>query len=570
MLKNLNAMKIGRRLKVSFRQVILIFGILSALIIVVMLYTLNSYANILDNYAYPQGDIALAMNESAEVRAATRGIVGYDSDGLIDSMQQQHDEAVTKFEEYLEKIRPTMVTKDGLACMDAIDKAWEEYKKVDAGGIKVGATTDTEKSLQAQQMMSDEAAPKYEALDSALEELMSVNIALGNAERAQLKRVIFCSLIAIVVVIIFAVFYSDKITKKITKSIEKPLHELKKRFVTFAEGDIDSPLPVVESEDEIAELVGSVTQMAMRIKAIIRDSGRMLNEMAEGNFAIETECEDQYMGAFDTLLAGMMKMNHQIDTTIRGVNEASEQVLTGSTNLEQAAQSVAEGATDQAATVQEMQATIAELNNGIRATADELENAYKEASRYADVAESSRGDMEAMMNAMARISETSQKIGEIIVQIEDIASQTNLLSLNASIEAARAGEAGKGFAVVADQIRNLAEQSAKSAVDSKSLIEAAIHEVEEGNKNAAKAADSLKEVVDGVQKVAGSAKKMKEISLEQSNGMEQADIAVEKIAEVVQNNSAAAQETSATSEELTAQATTLSGMVSVFKLREMK
>lgn len=570
MLKNLNAMKIGRRLKVSFRQVILIFGILSALIIVVMLYTLNSYANILDNYAYPQGDIALAMNESAEVRAATRGIVGYDSDGLIDSMQQQHDEAVTKFEEYLEKIRPTMVTKDGLACMDAIDKAWEEYKKVDAGVIKVGATTDTEKSLQAQQMMSDEAAPKYEALDSALEELMSVNIALGNAERAQLKRVIFCSLIAIVVVIIFAVFYSDKITKKITKSIEKPLHELKERFVTFAEGDIDSPLPVVESEDEIAELVGSVTQMAMRIKAIIRDSGRMLNEMAEGNFAIETECEDQYMGAFDTLLAGMMKMNHQIDTTIRGVNEASEQVLTGSTNLEQAAQSVAEGATDQAATVQEMQATIAELNNGIRATADELENAYKEASRYADVAESSRGDMEAMMNAMARISETSQKIGEIIVQIEDIASQTNLLSLNASIEAARAGEAGKGFAVVADQIRNLAEQSAKSAVDSKSLIEAAIHEVEEGNKNAAKAADSLKEVVDGVQKVAGSAKKMKEISLEQSNGMEQADIAVEKIAEVVQNNSAAAQETSATSEELTAQATTLSGMVSVFKLREMK
>ena len=147
MLKNLNAMKIGRRLKVSFRQVIVIFGILSALVIVVMLYTLNSYANILDNYAYPQGDIALAMNESAEVRAATRGIVGYDSDELIASMQQQHDEAVTKFEEYLEKIRPTMVTEEGLACMDAIDKAWEEYKEIDAEVIKVGATTDTEKSL---------------------------------------------------------------------------------------------------------------------------------------------------------------------------------------------------------------------------------------------------------------------------------------------------------------------------------------------------------------------------------------------------------------------------------------
>lgn len=148
------------------------------------------------------------------------------------------------------------------------------------------------------------------------------------------------------------------------------------------------------------------------------------------------------------------------------------------------------------------------------------------------------------------------------------ASQTNLLSLNASIEAARAGEAGKGFAVVADQIRNLAEQSAKSAVDSKALIEAAIHEVGDGNMYAEKASTSLREVVDGIQAIADSAKKIKEISIEQADSMEQVEATAERIAEVVQNNSAAAQETSATSEELTAQATTLSGMVSVFKLRQ--
>ena len=169
---------------------------------------------------------------------------------------------------------------------------------------------------------------------------------------------------------------------------------------------------------------------------------------------------------------------------------------------------------------------------------------------------------------MSRINETSEKIGAIITQIEDIASQTNLLSLNASIEAARAGEAGKGFAVVADQIRNLAEQSAKSAVDSKALIEAAIHEVGDGNMYAEKASTSLREVVDGIQAIADSAKKIKEISIEQADSMEQVEVTAERIAEVVQNNSAAAQETSATSEELTAQATTLSGMVSVFKLRQ--
>ena len=113
MFKKLNKMKIGARLKKSFRQIILIFGILSALVVVIMLYTINNYGTILDNYAYPQGDIAMAMNESAEVRAASRGIVGYDSDSLIESMKEQHEQAVKSFEEYLEKIRPTMIELRG-------------------------------------------------------------------------------------------------------------------------------------------------------------------------------------------------------------------------------------------------------------------------------------------------------------------------------------------------------------------------------------------------------------------------------------------------------------------------
>lgn len=567
MFKTLNKMRIGTRLKKSFTRVILIFGVLSIVIMAVMLYMVKDYEKVLDYYAYPQGDIALVMNESAEVRAATRGIIGYETDELIESMREQHDEAVANFEQLLEVVRPTMTTKEAIACMDDIDRAWEEYKEVDARVVETGATTDSAQSIKAQELMADEAAPKYEALDEALEKLMEINSTEGTGERATLKTLLYLSYAIIIAVIVIVVIYSMKLAVSIAKSIEKPLNALRDRFVTFAEGDIDSPLPVVETEDEIAELVEGVSTMSDRIRVIITDSGRLLNEMADGNFAVETECEDAYTGAFSGLLTGMRKMNQQIDMTVRGVSDASEQVLTGSTNLAESAQSLAEGATDQAAAVEEMQATINELTTGIKTTAEELGTAYNEAHKYAEVAEGSRSDMEAMMAAMARISETSEKIGEIIIQIEDIASQTNLLSLNASIEAARAGEAGKGFAVVADQIRNLAEQSAKSAVDSKALIEAAIHEVGDGNKYAEKAAESLREVVEGIQTIADSAKKMKEISVEQANSMEQADVAAERISEVVQNNSAAAQETSATSEELTAQATTLSGMVAVFKLR---
>ena len=138
--------------------------------------------------------------------------------------------------------------------------------------------------------------------------------------------------------------------------------------------------------------------------------------------------------------------------------------------------------------------------------------------------------MEVLVQAMSRINETSEKIGAIITQIEDIASQTNLLSLKASIEAARAGEAGKGFAVVADQIRNLAEQSAKSAVDSKALIEAAIHEVGDGNMYAEKASTSLREVVDGIQAIADSAKKIKEISIEHQRRVKNLQLRLQHLA----------------------------------------
>lgn len=197
-----------------------------------------------------------------------------------------------------------------------------------------------------------------------------------------------------------------------------------------------------------------------------------------------------------------------------------------------------------------------------------VENAQNQVNTLRDGSMEIRDSFEEIKSMFSNFEVSVKQIQDCMSQIISVANQTNMLALNASIEAARAGEAGKGFAVVADQIRNLAEQSAKSAVDSKALIEAAIHEVGDGNMYAEKASTSLREVVDGIQAIADSAKKIKEISIEQADSMEQVEATAERIAEVVQNNSAAAQETSATSEELTAQATTLSGMVSVFKLRQ--
>ena len=208
------------------------------------------------------------------------------------------------------------------------------------------------------------------------------------------------------------------------------------------------------------------------------------------------------------MLMAMRSMNRRLDTTLKEVKGASDMVAVGASNLADASQALAEGATDQAASVEEMQATVGEITSALDRTVDEVNDSYNKAKECANQAENSRVEMETMMQAMNRISDTSLKIGNIIAEIEDIASQTNLLSLNAAIEAARAGDAGRGFAVVADQIRTLAEQSAKSAVNTRQLIEGSIREVEVGNQVAKTTSEVLSGVVEAIHEIAGTSQRL--------------------------------------------------------------
>jgi methyl-accepting chemotaxis protein len=336
---------------------------------------------------------------------------------------------------------------------------------------------------------------------------------------------------------------------------------------TFASGDISSPFPEHNVDDEIADMLQAVGATTTKLQKIFADLEQLLDKMANGNFNIATSCEEEYIGEYQALLLAIRQMNRQMDGTLKDVREAARTVSAGASNLADASQALAEGATDQAASVEEMQATIDEITAALERTVGEVNASFEKAEACADEAEKSRYEMEAMMAAMNRISETSEKIGNIIAELEDIASQTNLLSLNASIEAARAGEAGRGFAVVADEIRKLAEQSSNSAINSKALIEESIQEVKNGNEAALKTSDVLANVVTSIHEIAATSKQISESSAQQAQAMEQADLGIERISEVVQANSATAEEASATSEELSAEAISMEELVNQFTLR---
>ena len=568
MKKKFKEMKIKKRLVSAFAIVISIFVLVAFTVAGSMMFMVKNYDKVLSYYAFPQGDIGMAMNATAEIRSATRAIIGYETRELIDAVKGQRDQSVSDFKYYIEKVRPTMITPEGDTCMAAIDEAWEKYHTLENEIVALGDSTDPDQCALAQERMISELTPLYRELDSAMKGLMEVNVQKGAEAQGILRTLEAVSLGLILVSIVAVVVISMRIASIIATGIEKPLQELEERLEEFAHGELSAPFPKVDSKDEIAQMVETAGEMAQRLYSILSDTAGMMEQMAAGNFRIRSKVEEQYQGEFKGLLDGVMGMNQQMSLALGEVEIASLQVYEGANHLANAAQDLAEGATEQAATVEEMQATINTLNEGIHSTSNQLDEAYHQAQRYAQVAENSRADMENLMAAMEKISDASEKIGNIIGEIEDIASQTNLLSLNASIEAARAGDAGRGFAVVADQIRTLAEQSAKSAVDSRQLIEASLTEVANGNKVAVNASESLQEVVAGVHSLAESAKEMKEISAGQALTMEQADTGINKIAEVVETNSATAQEASATSQELTAQADSMRDLVSRFEIEK--
>ena len=563
---NLKEMRIKKRLEITFRVILLMTSSVAIIGILFILYMNSQYSHTLEYYAFPQGDIGLAMNELAEVRSATRAVIGYEEQYAIDAAMEQHDVSVAELEQYMTQIKSNMVTKEGHEEYAEIEAALAKYYEVEEEVLALGATTDPELCKQAQKMALNDLTDVYDAADATFTSLMDVNVQKGDSSHVRLEImevIILGFMIAILVVIVLV---ARQLGGSIAKGIEKPLNEMEHRLKTFAEGDLTSPFPIIDTKDEIADMIEEAHIMSDRLNRIIEDIGYQMDEMAEGNFAVRTKMEEKYSGDFIKVLAAIRKMKSEMSKTLTEVDEAAKQVSSGSTNLAEAAQALAEGATDQAASIEEIQATVDGLVENVNKTTQQVEDSRVEASRYAEEAEKSRVQMEAMMAAMDRINATSSQIQNIIGEIEDIAEQTNLLSLNAAIEAARAGEAGRGFAVVADQIGNLAAQSAKSAVDTRALIEGSMQEVEEGNKVALMAEKALKEVVEGVKNIAEASKKLSERSQEQADAMEQVGVGITKISEVVQSNSATAQETSATSQQLAAQSFTMSDLVGRFKV----
>lgn len=391
-------------------------------------------------------------------------------------------------------------------------------------------------------------------------------IVLSNLPLTEYYSMLILMVIALIVIFAAGILLIALSIKKSAANLTKPILELNHTAQQLADGDLDVHLHI-SSEDEIGELGHSIGRTVARLKeyiVYIDETAEVLAQIADGKLSIHLK--NDYVGEFQKIKTALLNISTSMNEVMKEINSTSERVSIGASELSSAAQLIAESSELQAASVEQLAATTNTVADHVEESHRDAEASAKETDKVTAMIEQNQEKMTMMMNAMDEIRQTSQQVVGIIQTIEEIADQTNLLSLNASIEAARAGEAGKGFAVVADEIGKLALESSKAASSTRDLIEISMEEISKGNAIATDAMNSLKESVSAVDHVNEMIKKTAANSAVQAENMEQLRVGIDEIARGIQDNSAASQETSATSEELATRAELLNRMVQKFEL----
>ena len=447
---------------------------------------------------------------------------------------------------------------------EVANAAWKKYR---GASDEILQLSREGKQQEASKLMTGEVYEDYKSFSKKLTILRDK----FQVELDQAKTMANVCTVIIFIVIVAAglaiAVVTTMIGKIITNSITEPVKQIDAAVASLRKGELSNvEMLTYESEDEFGDTIRNLKEAMGILADYVREISVEVKAIAQGDLTRNGDDITDFLGDFSELKTSLLYILKRFNSTLTEISNLAEQVSSNSSEVENASKSLADGATEQAGVIEELNATIDTVVDMAEDTAKETQNASARVKASANKANEEKEKMNELLTEMEHITEISKEIGNIITDIEDIASQTNLLSLNASIEAARAGEAGKGFAVVADQIGKLAADSAKSAVNTRDLIDKTLVEIEKGNTITRTTADAFNQIITDMESFAELAENTMEKANSQAESLEQIGKGIEQLSGVVQGNAASSEENTAISVNLAEGAAKMHDRVNIFKL----
>ena len=447
---------------------------------------------------------------------------------------------------------------------DAASTAWEKYRGASDEILKLSREG---KQQEASKLMTGEVYEEYKAFAEKLTILCDkFQVELDRAK----TMANVCTIIIFIVIVaagLAIAVVTTLIGKIITNSITEPVEQIDAAVASLRKGELSNvEMLTYESEDEFGDTIRNLKEAMGILADYVSEISVEVKAIAQGDLTRNGDDITDFLGDFSELKTSLLYILKRFNSTLTEISNLAEQVSSNASEVENASKSLADGATEQAGVIEELNATIDTVVNLAADTAKETQSASARVKASVNKTDEEKEKMNELLTEMKHITEISKEIGNIITDIEDIASQTNLLSLNASIEAARAGEAGRGFAVVADQIGKLAADSAKSAVNTRDLIDKTLVEIEKGNTITRTTADAFNQIIADMESFAEIAQNTMEKANSQAESLEQIGQGIEQLSGVVQGNAASSEENTAISINLAEGAAKMHDRVNIFKL----
>lgn len=462
----------------------------------------------------------------------------------------------------LEELSKRDITDEEWAILDRIAQMSERLIPLEEEAMAYAAKGDTAKaqsyvfSAEYQNTVSEINVETDKGIRQ-IQERKSDQISMIGTVQIVIEILFVISFIYVIIRII-------NIIKFTQKELLDPIEKVSVEMGTLVQGDFSSKLDLRQDDSEVGVMVTAIGEMKQNLHGMIEEISETLEQMGSGNYNIDVQKE--YVGEFGRIKRSFLKISEKMRETLLTIRDVSGQINRGSEQLACAAEDLAEGSTTQAGQVSDLVTVIEDMSKSMEHNAVEAEESVRVASKAGATLQTGYAKMQELKGAIGEISKCSEQIGTIIGAIEDIASQTNLLSLNAAIEAARAGEAGKGFAVVAEQVKNLAEESGKAARRTTELIGTTIEAVEKGIAIADETAENMDQVMDGAREATERMGEIAKMLVRDVEHMQEVNASITQVSAVVDNNSATSQETAAVSEQQKAQVETMVALMDKFEI----